>query len=187
MLCGVQVQGLGDAIKILLDRRQQTAVINIPWPASITATVNFSRFAASQIGTASPGRLQRASYDAILPDGSVVAISNREAEYLLRAERRLRQNEEDGQEPIRVAITNLAFVEWLHPLATCNGPEASQATYTHQKTRSSILQQMWAFGASSESLFPRQDEMVARNILAAQLFKGGDRLRGSGVTLHSAQ
>jgi hypothetical protein len=174
LLCGMQVQGLGAAIQTLLDQRQHTAVSKIPWPTSITATINFSCCAASDSGTASPGRLRRANNVAVLPDGSILAISDREAEYLLRADRSLRHN--GDQNSMRVAITNLAFIEWLHPAAVSNAPKTSQPTSTSKskckKTLSRALLPRYAFGGSLDSITPRQVDTLGRNVLAAQLFNG---------------
>jgi hypothetical protein len=117
----MQVQGLGKAIQPLLGD-EHAAVNKISWPTSVVATENFSRYADGDIETSSHGRLRHANHLAISSDGSIVALSNREAEYLLRADRSLRQS--GKQQSMQVAITHLAFIRWLHPAAASTDPQA---------------------------------------------------------------
>jgi hypothetical protein len=160
---GMQAQGLGSAIQALIGPKH-AAVRKISWPASVAATVNFSRYADGGVETASHGRLRRANYLALLPDGCIVALSNREAEYLLRAARILRQK--GKQQSMRVAITNHAFVRWLHPavVSSIHGALASDLT--------NVLQPWHAFGGKLSSTSAHLVSTLARNVVAVQLFNG---------------
>lgn len=82
MSCDTQVHDLGTALQVLMDSNQHTIASKIPWQRSVVVTANFSRCAEGQCS----GRLRQAEHLAILPDCSIVGISSREAEYLLRAE-----------------------------------------------------------------------------------------------------
>jgi hypothetical protein len=160
----MQVQGLETAMEPLLEPEQNASVGNIPWPPSVKATVNFSRYAAGDIQTASRGRLRCANYLAMLPDGSIVVISDREAEYLLRADRGLRLK--GAQKWMQVAVTNLAFVRWLPPATVIRLPG------TRARGAFSALLPWHAFGGSLGAISPGQVGTLGNNVLAAQLFNG---------------
>lgn len=161
ILC-VQVSGLGTALQVFLVARQHSAVSKIRWPTSLSATTNFSRYSSSN--TASQRRLRRIDDLMILPDCSVMGVSKREAEYLLRADRSMRQ--QGHLKSMTVAVTHLAFLRWMHPATVVNVPgRINPATF------SAVLP--WhAFGAKLSFPAPPQHEQVARNVLATQLFNG---------------
>lgn len=155
----MQVLGLDQALEGLLDRELHPAVSKIRWPCSVLATVNFSRYAA--VAASSHGRLRLGDNLVMLQDCSLVLISQREAEYLLRADRLLRQQ---GKSMI-AAVTNLAFVRWRHPAALVWTLGRSARSF------SPILPQH-ALGASMKFESSAQYDCIARNVVATQLFNG---------------
>lgn len=153
----LQAKGFADAIGVLLEPMQHRSVAALPWPRSAKATVNFCQYAAGGV-EASHDRLHRIDHIAMLPDSSLVAISNREAEYLLRADRQLRQQDMR----MHVAVSNLTFVWPLHPVT----PDASGRGCWSTVIPWHALGSGLSFEASCTY------KLVAANVVAAQLFNG---------------
>lgn len=100
----MQEHTLKKALEGLVDPKLHPAVSKIRWPDSVRATVNFSRYAAASVH----GRLRLGDHLMMLPDGSILLISQREAEYLLRTERLLRKQ----GTAVSAEFSNLALVRW---------------------------------------------------------------------------
>lgn len=83
----MQILSLETSLDVLLKTGQKVSVASIARPSSLCTTTNLSHGDGGSLKFAAQGRLRKAGYLAVLPDCSIVAVSCREAEYLLRAAR----------------------------------------------------------------------------------------------------
>lgn len=158
----LQVLSLETSLDVLLKTGQKTSAARIAWPSSVCATTNLSHCDGGSLKFAAQGRLRKAEYLAIFPDCFIVAVSCREAEYLLRAARRLMS---EGRS-MSVAVTHIAFMRWLHPVTLCDPSGSSQQDHFNAALP-------WhAYGASLQFRLHGEHQQVARNVVALQVFNG---------------
>ena len=163
-MISLQVDGLAQAFRPLLDPvEQRDCVSKIAWPSAISATHNFY-CAVNDYEASYHGRLRQIGDVAILQDSSMVALSHRESEYLLRADRKLRQQGKLAF--IKVAITSLDFLRWLHPAA------AAWPWIRSTRSARTAVVPLHAFGGSLTFCSAPQYENLAMSVVAAQLFNG---------------
>lgn len=160
---GLQALSLQASLDGLLKIGQKVSVTSIAWPSSVCATTNLSHcYNRGSLKFAAQGRLHKAKYLADLPDCSIVAVSCREAEYLLRAARRLLH---EGRS-MCVADTHFAFMRWLHPATLCDPWECSSPNHFNAAPP-------WhAHGAGVQLSLRDEHQQVARNVAALQVFNG---------------
>lgn len=152
-----------------MDRRQQATTSWVPWPAEVKVTANFSRCGNGQLSCLSQGRLRRTEHLAILPGSSIDGISSREAEYVLRADRRLRQQGHS----MSVAVTHLAFMRWLHPMMLTNSTPMHDSPYSGNGVHGAHPVVPWhAFGNRLGFNSPYVCRKIACHVAALQLFSG---------------
>ena len=152
----LQVHRLNVALEALLDpKKHPEALTTLGWPDSVQATVNFSQHA-----TGPRGRLRLADHVALLPDCSLLLISPREFEYLLRAARRLRQQALS----MSASVTNLTYLRWQHPVR--------RIMRAQQPACSSAAVPAHAIGKFIQVESEGNREKHSGNVVAAQLFNG---------------